>query len=285
VNYYGVGDLVDIINQVTDDEIENKLSDLTAKYEMDTDNINAVKEQIKYIVAFEKFFAEKKIGAFTDTFEDLHGLKQLPGLAVQNIMKNGVGFGPEGDYKTSALGAVLSKMAEGRNGATGFTEDYTYDLTDGEELELASHMLEVSPVFAETKPKIQVHPLSIGGKEPPARLVFDGVKGEGIAVSLVDMGNRFRLICAKIELVNQPEEMPKLPVARLMWKLKPDFKTGAAAWIYAGGAHHAVVSTCLTVDDIRLFAKFTDTELVVIDENTNLVTFEQNLKLLDLLAK
>ena len=197
-----------------------------------------------------------------------------------NIMKNGVGFGPEGDYKTSALGAVLSKMAEGRNGATGFTEDYTYDLTDGEELELASHMLEVSPVFAETKPKIQVHPLSIGGKEAPARLVFDGIKGEGVAVSLVDMGNRFRLICAKIELVKQPQEMPKLPVARLMWKLKPDFKTGAAAWIYAGGAHHAVVSTCLTVDDIRLFAKFTDTELVVIDENTDLVTFEQNLKLL-----
>ena len=130
-----------------------------------------------------------------------------------------------------------------------------------------------------------MHPLSIGGKEAPARLVFDGIKGEGIAVSLVDMGNRFRLICAKIELVEQPEPMPKLPVARLMWKLKPDFKTGAAAWIYAGGAHHAVVSTCLTVDDIRLFAKFTDTELVVIDENTDLVTFEQNLKMLDLLSK
>lgn len=285
VNYYGIGDLVDIINDVTDAEIDAKLNEYNSLYEMDTDNLESVKEQAKYEVALEKFLKKNNISAFTDTFEDLHGLRQLPGLAVQNIMKNGVGFGPEGDYKTSALGAVLSKMAEGRNGATGFTEDYTYDLTDGEELELASHMLEVSPVFAETKPKIQVHPLSIGGKEAPARLVFDGIKGDGIAVSLVDMGNRFRLICAKIELVKQLEEMPKLPVARLMWKLKPDFKTGAAAWIYAGGAHHAVVSTCLTVDDIRLFAKFTDTELVVIDENTDLVTFEQNLKLLDMLAK
>lgn len=285
VNYYGIGDLVDIINNVTESEIEAKLAEYNACYEMDTENVEAVKEQAKYEVALERFLEKNNVSAFTDTFEDLHGLKQLPGLAVQNIMKNGVGFGPEGDYKTSALGAVLAKMAEGRNGATGFTEDYTYDLTFGEELELASHMLEVSPVFAENKPKIQVHPLSIGGKEAPARLVFDGIKGEGIAVSLVDLGNRFRLICAKIELVKQPEEMPKLPVARLMWKLKPDFETGAAAWIYAGGAHHAVVSTSLTVDDVRLFAKLTNTELVVIDEGTEITAFEQNLKVLDLLSK
>ncbi len=285
VNYYGIGDLVDIINDVTESEIASKLNEYNSLYVMNTEKLESVKEQAKYEVALEKFLETNNISAFTDTFEDLHGLKQLPGLAVQNIMKNGVGFGPEGDYKTSALGAVLSKMAEGRYGATGFTEDYTYDLTDGEELELASHMLEVSPVFASNKPEIQVHPLSIGGKEAPARLVFDGIEGEGIAVSLVDMGNRFRLICAEIELIKQPKPMPQLPVARLMWKLKPDFKTGAAAWIYAGGAHHAVVSTCLTVDDIRLFAKFTDTELVVIDEKTDLITFEQNLKLLDLLAE
>ncbi|MBR2875663.1 MAG: L-arabinose isomerase, partial [Clostridia bacterium] len=264
---------------------EEKLNEYKDLYTMDTNNLDSVKEQARYEIGLEKFLKKESISAFTDTFEDLHGLKQLPGLAVQNIMNNGVGFGPEGDYKTSALGAVLSKMAEGKGGATGFTEDYTYDLTNGEELELASHMLEVSPVFAETKPKIQVHPLSIGGKEAPARLVFDGISGEGIAVSLVDMGNRFRLICAEITLVKQPEPMPKLPVARLMWKLKPDFKTGAAAWIYAGGAHHAVVSTCLTVEDIRMFAKFTDTELVVIDEKTDLVTLQQNLKMLDLLAR
>ncbi|MGN0642271.1 MAG: L-arabinose isomerase, partial [Huintestinicola sp.] len=189
------------------------------------------------------------------------------------------------DYKTAALGAVLFKMAEGREGATGFMEDYTYDLTGGSELELAAHMLEVSPVFASGKPEIQVHPLGIGGKEDPARLVFDGIDGEGIAVSMIDMGDRFRLVCADITLVKQPKPMPKLPVARLMWKLKPDFATGAAAWIYAGGAHHAVVSTALTKDDIRLFAKMTDTELVIIDEKTEINAFEQQLAMLDAMAK
>ena len=145
-------------------------------------------------------------------------------------------------------------------------------------------MLEVSPVFAAEKPKIEVHPLGIGGKAAPARLVFEGTTGEGIAVSMIDMGDRFRLVCAEITLVKQPEPMPKLPVARVMWKLKPDFATGSAAWIYAGGAHHAVVSTALTADDIRLFAKMTDTELVVIDEKTELNAFEQQLEMLDAIA-
>ena len=164
-------------------------------------------------------------------------------------------------------------------------EDYTYDFTKGEEVVLGSHMLEVSPDFASTKPKIEVHHLGIGGKEPPARLVFDGVEGDGVAVCMIDMGDRFRLICAAIELVKQPKEMPKLPVARIMWKLKPDHATGAAAWIYAGGAHHTVVSTALTVEDIRLFAKLTDTELVVIDENTDLNALQKELEINDLIAK
>ena len=156
---------------------------------------------------------------------------------------------------------------------------------EGGEAELASHMLEVSPVFAAEKPAIEVHPLGIGGKSAPARLVFEGVTGEGIAVSLIDLGDRFRLVCAEITLVKQPAAMPKLPVARVMWKLKPDLATGSAAWIYAGGAHHAVVSTALTVDDIRLYAKMTDTELVVIDGKTELNAFEQQLELLDTVAK
>lgn len=285
VNYYGIGDLCTLIEGVTDEEISNKMDEYNSAYELCTDNIDAVREQAKYEVALERFIKKENISAITDTFEDLHGLKQLPGLSVQNMMAKGVGFGPEGDYKTSALSAVLFNMAKGRNGATGFTEDYTYDLTDGEEMELAAHMLEVSPIFAKTKPQIQVHPLGIGGKADPARLVFDGICGEGIAVSLVDMGNRFRLICAKISLVEQPHPMPKLPVARMMWKLKPDFKTGAAAWIYAGGAHHAVVSTALTTEDIRLFAKMTNTELVVIDEKTDLNSFEQQLEMLDIMAE
>lgn len=268
VNYYGIGDVVEIAKGVTDKEIDAKMSEYAGKYELATKDVKAVREQAKYEIALEKFLACERVDAFTDNFQDLHGLSQLPGLAVQNLMARGVGFGAEGDYKTSALMAVLCKMAEKRKGATAFMEDYTYDLTAGSEKELASHMLEVSPVFAANKPKIEVHPLGIGGKEPPARLVFDGIEGEGIAVSMIDMGTHFRLICAKIKLIKQEKPMPKLPVARLMWTLVPDFKTGAAAWIYAGGAHHAVVSTALNVEDIKLFARLTDTELVVIDENT-----------------
>lgn len=264
VNYYGIGDIVDMVNSVKEQEIDEKMSEYAEKYVMNTADIDAVKEQAKYAVALEKFLKKERIGAFTDTFQDLHGLRQLPGLSVQDIMSKGTGFGPEGDYKTSALMAVLCKMAEGRDGATAFLEDYTYDLTEGNELELASHMLEVSPVFASDKPKIEVHPLGIGGKEAPARLVFDGIEGKGIAVSMVDMGTHFRLICAAIELVKQPEEMPKLPVARVMWKILPNFANGAEQWIYAGGAHHAVVSTALTKEDIALFAKLTDTEVVFI---------------------
>ena len=284
VNYYGIGDLCSIISEVTDEEVDAKMAEYTEKYEMNTDNISAVRVQAKYEAALDRFLKKENISAFTDTFQDLNGLEQLPGIAAQNFMAKGVGFGPEGDYKTAALAAVLCKMAEGRNGATGFLEDYTYDLPEGEETELASHMLEVSPVFAAEKPKIEVHPLGIGGKADPARLVFEGTTGEGIAVSMIDMGDRFRLVCAEITLVKQPEPMPKLPVARVMWKLKPDFATGSAAWIYAGGAHHAVVSTALTADDIRLFAKMTDTELVIIDEKTELNAFEQQLEMLDAIA-
>lgn len=285
VNYYGIGDLCSIIGEVTDEELGAKMAEYSEKYTMATENISAVEEQARYEIALEKFLDREKVSAITDTFQDLHGLNQLPGLSVQNLMAKGVGFGPEGDFKTGALAAVLCKMAEGRSGATGFMEDYTYDLTEGEQLELAAHMLEVSPVFAADKPEIQVHSLGIGGKSDPARLVFDGIDGEGIAVSLIDMGNRFRLVCAEITLVKQPEPMPKLPVARLMWKLKPDFETGAAAWIYAGGAHHAVVSTALTVDDVRLYAKLTDTELVVIDGKTTIADLETRLEMLDCIAK
>ena len=215
-----------------------------------------------------KALKENGIGAFADTFQDLHGLKQLPGIAAQNLMAKGIGFGPEGDYKISALSAVLMKMSEGKEGATGFIEDYTYDLTQGQELELASHMLEVPPAFAATKPEIDVIPLGIGGKEDPARLIFDGVTGDGIQVTMVDMGDHFRIICADIELVKQPKPMPKLPVARIMYRHKPNFQIGTAAWCYAGGAHHSVVSTALTRDDIAMFARLTGTELITIGEDT-----------------
>ncbi len=267
-NYFAVGDLVAIINAVTEEEIDAKMAEYESKYTMKTTNIAAVREQAKYGVALEKFLKDNGVGAFADTFQDLHGLKQLPGLAVQDLMGKGVGFGPEGDYKISALSAVLMKMAEGRGGNTGFIEDYTYDLTPGQELELASHMLEVPVTFASTKPEIDVLPLGIGGKEDPARLIFDGCEGDGIQVTMVDMGTHFRLICADIELVKQPQPMPKLPVARIMYRHKPNFQIGTAAWCYAGGAHHSVVSNVLTREDIALFAKLTGTEVIFIGDET-----------------
>ncbi len=268
VKYYGIGELADLVAAVTREELDQKMAEYAEKYTMATDNVEAVREQAKYEIGLEKFIRKYGITAFTDTFQDLHGLRQLPGIAAQNLMAKGIGFGPEGDYKISALSSVLMKMAEGRDGATGFIEDYTYDLTPGQELELASHMLEVPASFAATKPEIQVHPLGIGGKEDPARLVFDGVTGDGIQVTLIDMGDHFRIVCADIELVKQPEPMPNLPVARIMYRHKPNFEIGTAAWCYAGGAHHAVVSTALTRTDIAMFARLTGTELITIGEDT-----------------
>ena len=264
VNYYGIGDIAEIAQSVTEKEISDKIAEYKCKYEICTDNIDAIKEQAKYEVAFEKFFDTTNVKAFCDNFQDLHGLKELPGLAVQNLMDKGVGFSAEGDYKTAALDAVLMEMAKGVDGATGFIEDYTYDLSLDNELELGSHMLEVSPKLASSKPRIEVHELSIGGKEPPARLVFDSVSGNGVQVCMVDLGDRFRLIAAEIELVKS-KPMPKLPVARVMWKVKPSFDVGVKQWLEAGGGHHSVISTALTVQDIEMFAKLTETELIVID--------------------
>ena len=253
---------------MTDAEIDTQMAEYESRYTMATDKIEDVRTQARYEVAFRKFIRANGVTAFTDTFQDLHGLSQLPGLAAQDLMAKGIGFGPEGDYKISAFSAVLMKMAEGREGATGFIEDYTYDLTPGSELELASHMLEVPASFAASRPEIQVHPLGIGGKDDPARLVFDGVTGDGIQCTLVDLGDHFRIICADIAQVKQPEPKPKLPVARFMYRHKPSFEIGTAAWCYAGGAHHSVVSTALTRADIELFAKLTDTELITIGEDT-----------------
>ncbi len=262
VDYYGIGDIVQEINKVTEEEIEELYKEIISLYELNTDLVESVKEQVKYEIALKRFLAKNDYKALTTNFQDLHGLKQLFGMSIQRLMAEGYGFGAEGDWKIAALSGIFKKMAEGRKGVTCFMEDYTYDLVKGKELVLGSHMLEVCPTVASTKPTIEVHPLGIGDREPPARLVFDGMEGDGIAVCMVDMGDRFRLICAEIELVKQPKPMPKLPVARIMWKLKPDFKTGAKAWLEAGGAHHTVVSTALTAKDMELFAKLNGLEFV-----------------------
>ncbi|MCH5152635.1 MAG: L-arabinose isomerase [Clostridiales bacterium] len=264
VNYYGIGDLVELVSQVTDKEVSDKMAEYAQKYDIATDNVEAVKEQARYEVALRKFLSATGANAFCDTFQDLRGLNQLPGLAVQNLMGDGIGFAAEGDYKTAALSAVFMKMSEGVKGSTGFMEDYTYDLSEGQEVVLGSHMLEVSPSFAATKPKIEVHPLGIGGKSDPARLVFDGVTGNGLQVSMLDEGCDFRLVSAQIELVKQPKPMPRLPVARVMWKIKPNFKSGVKAWLESGAGHHSVVTTALTEEDVALFAKLTSTSLTLI---------------------
>lgn len=262
VDYYGIGDIAAEIEKVSAEKTDKLYAQIIEEYDLNTDNIAAVKEQVKYEIALKKFFAAGNYKAFTTNFQDLHGLKQLFGMSAQRLMAEGYGFGAEGDWKIAALTAVFKKMAQGRPGATAFMEDYTYELTEGQELVLGAHMLEVCPTVAATKPKIEVHPLGIGNREAPARLVFDGIEGDAVAVCMTDMGDRFRIICAEIELVKQPKPMPKLPVARLMWRIKPTFRDGVKAWLEAGGAHHTVVSTALTAEDIRLFAELTGAEFV-----------------------
>ncbi len=277
VNGYGMGDLVEVINSITDEEIEARLKEYAERYEYNTDNREAVRVQAKYECGLRKFMEKGGFGAFTTTFEDLHGLRQLPGLAVQNMLADGYGFGAEGDWKTSALTAVMKYMAGGLKGGTVFMEDYTYHLEKGKELALGAHMLEVCPTIADDKPKIEVHPLGIGGKEDPARLVFNGQQGKAVAATILDMGNRFRMVVSTMELVKIKRKMPKLPVARVLWKPLPNLATSAEAWILAGGAHHTCLSNALTVENLRDFAEIAGIEFVVIDENTNIEQFKKEL--------
>ena len=283
VDYYPVGDLVDYIDKVTDKEVDAMMAEYDKKYTMGTKRIDVVREQAKYEIAIDKFCEEKgDYLGIVDHFGSLHGMNQLPGLAIQDLQGKGYGFGAEGDWKIAALGAVMQYMA-GETG-TGLMEDYTYDLADG--LCLGAHMLEVSPQFAATKPQIQVHPLGIGGKSDPARLVFEGIEApEAIAVSMVDMGDRLRLIVQKIELVKYPHKMPNLPVAGCMWKYQPNFKDGVAAWIYAGGAHHTVVSSKITVQEMVDLGNMWGIEVVVIDENTKIEEFKKQLMWSDVIWK
>ncbi len=285
VNGYGMGDLTEVIDKVTDAEIDAKMEEYGQKYEFNTDNMDAVRIQAKYECGIRKFLEDGGFGAFTDTFEDLHGLRQLPGLAVQNLLADGYGFGAEGDWKTSALTAVMKYMAQGLKGGTAFMEDYTYHLEKGSEMVLGAHMLEVCPTIAAGKPKIEVHPLGIGGKEDPARLVFDGQQGEAVAVTLLDMGDRFRMVCSVVDMVKVKKKMPQLPVARVLWKPQPDLAVGAEAWILAGGAHHTCLSNALTVEHLRDFAEIAGIELLVIDNKTEIPEFKKEIMYNDIYYK
>ncbi len=285
VNTWPVGDLVKYMDAVTEADIDALMEEYKQKYVMATDNLESVRYQAKEEIAMERFLQDKGAGAFTNTFENLYGMNQLPGLASQRLMEKGYGYGGEGDWKVSALTHVMKAMAQGKNGGTAFMEDYTYDLTPGNELSLGAHMLEVCPSLAADTPRIEVHPLGIGNRKDPARLVFEGHAGEGIVASLIDMGGRMRLIVQDIVCVKPTLEMPNLPVARVMWKPLPDLKTGAEAWILAGGAHHTVLTYDLTAEQMRDWARMMDIEFVHINKDTNCDKLEQELVLADLIWK
>ena len=285
VNTWPVGLLVDCIQKVTEAETDTLMKELEDLYEIRTEQLDQIRYQAKAELAMKRLLEKEGCNAFSNTFEDLYGMEQLPGLATQRLMSQGYGYGGEGDWKVSAMTAVMKAMGEGLSGGTTFMEDYTYDLTKGSECSLGAHMLEVCPSIAAGKPRIEVHPLGIGGKSDPARLVFEGREGNAIVVSLIDMGGRLRLICHDIECIQPIYEMPNLPVARTMWKAMPDLLTGLEAWILAGGAHHTTLSYDVSAEQMQDWARIMEIEFVHITKDTTLESLEQSLFLADLAWK
>ena len=285
-NTWPVGKLVEHINAVTDAEVDALMAEYKAKYDFNTDNIASIRYQAKEEIAMKKMLDAEGCMAFANTFQDLYGMEQLPGLSSQNLMAQGYGYGGEGDWKVSAMAAILKAMGENGNGASGFMEDYTYHLVEGQEYSLGAHMLEVCPSLAADKPRIETHHLGIGMNEKdPARLVFEGKAGKGIVVSLIDMGGRLRLIVQDIEAVKPILPMPNLPVARVMWRALPDLTTGVECWITAGGAHHTVLSYDVTAEQMRDWARMMDIEFVHIGADTTPEKLEEELLVKDLIWK
>ena len=284
INTHAVGDLVATMEQVTEAEVDDLLAKYQERYEIKTGRLDQIRHQAKIQLAMESFLEAEGSKAFTTNFEDLYGLDQLPGLACQDLMADGYGFGGEGDWKVAAMTHIMKEMARGINKGTSFMEDYTYDLTKGRELILGAHMLEVCPTVAENKPRIEVHPLGIGGKSDPARLVFSGKAGPAIVASLVDMGGRLRLIVNDIECV-PPFDMPNLPVAGVMWKPLPNLQISAEAWILAGAAHHSVLSFDLNATHLRDWAEMMEIEFVHINDQTTIEELKRDLFLADLAWK
>jgi L-arabinose isomerase len=276
---FGVGDLVRYVNNVSPGEIKKLLEEYNSEYTMTREvaSSETLSEAARIELGIEAFLQAGNFQAFTTSFEDLHGLRQLPGIAVQRLMARGYGFGAEGDWKTAALVRSMKVMASGLKGGTSFMEDYTYHMDPKGMRVLGAHMLEVCPTIALGKPAIEVHQLSIGGKEDPARLVFKTATGNAINVSVIDLGNRFRMIVNKVEVVKCPD-MPKLPVASVLWTPMPDLKTSAAAWIQAGGAHHFGFSTSIDSKYLEDFAGMMGIEYVLIDEKCNLDSFRKELR-------
>ena len=288
VNTWATGDLVKEMGKVTEEEIDALMAEYTAKYEINTDNVAAIRYQAKEEIAMKKMLDAEGCMAFTNTFQDLYGMEQLPGLASQHLMAQGYGYGGEGDWKVSAMTAIMKAMGENGNGASAFMEDYTYHLVEGQEYSLGAHMLEICPSLAEkgAKIKIETHHLGIGMNEKdPARLVFEGKEGDAIVVSLIDMGGRLRLICQDIVCVKPIMPMPNLPVARVMWKAMPNLTDGVECWITAGGAHHTVLSYDVTAEQMKDWARMMGIEFVHITKDTTVDALEKELFLNDLAWK
>jgi len=276
---FGIGDLVKYVNNVSPSSIKKLLAEYGADYKLTKEvaTSETLKEAARIEIGMEEFLKNGNFTAFTTTFEDLHGLKQLPGLAVQRLMAKGFGFGAEGDWKTAALVRSMKVMSAGLKGGTSFMEDYTYHFDPKGMRVLGAHMLEVCPTIALSKPTLEVHPLGIDGKEDPARLVFKTAPGNAITVSVIDLGNRFRMIVNEVEVVKCPD-MPNLPVASVLWKPLPDLKKGAAAWILAGGAHHTGFSTSINSEYLEDFAGMMGVEYVLIGEKCDLTSLKNELR-------
>ena len=284
ISAYGVGDLVKYIDKVKDADVDALYKVYEQEYVVadnckpGTEYHENVREQARYEIAMKHFMDDGGFKAFTTNFENLTGLAQLPGLASQRLMAAGYGFGAEGDWKQAALLRILKTMSEGMPGGNSFMEDYTYHFEPGNEAVLGAHMLEICPTISAKKPRLEVHPLGIGGKDAPARLVFESAPGDAINVTLIDLGNRFRLIVNTLDVIEPLEKMPNLPVASAFWKTQPNLADGAAAWIYAGGTHHSAFSLSLTPAFIETFAEFADVEFVLIDKDTNVTDFKKELR-------
>ncbi len=284
VNTYGIGDLVEVINATSDAAVDQLIEEYNDSYTMAESllkggaQFSSLKEAAKIEIGLRTFLQQGGFKGFSDTFEDLHGMAQLPGIAVQRLMAEGYGFAGEGDWKTAALVRAMKVMGSGLKGGNAFMEDYTYHFNPTNPMVLGSHMLEVDPVLANGKPSCEIHPLGIGGKADPVRLVFNAGGGSALNASLVDMGNRFRLLVNTVEAVEIEHDLPKLPVARVLWKPLPDMKTGCAAWIYAGGAHHTCFSQNLTAEHLQDFANIAGIECVLIDQDTKLNQLRNELR-------
>ncbi len=284
VNTYGIGDLVAVINKVKNSAIDELIAVYNKEYKLAPSlkkggkQYESLRDAAKIEIGMRTFLEQGGFNGYTDTFEDLHGMKQLPGIASQRLMAEGYGFGGEGDWKTSALVRAMKVMGSGLPGGNSFMEDYTYHFEPKNNLVLGSHMLEICPSIAGDKPSCEIHPLGIGGKEDPVRLVFNAGAGPALNASIVDMGNRFRLLVNEVEAVKPVKALPKLPVARVLWKPMPDMVTGCSAWILAGGAHHTCYSQNLSSEGMQDFAEMAGIEFVLIGKNTNLYQFKNELR-------